>query len=72
MGEWMYRSTYSAPVGGVGFTSRQLYTQGKSPGAHWIGCMLGPRVGFERYGEDSNSDPSAVQSVAIPTALSRF
>jgi hypothetical protein len=55
----------STLVGGEWSASRlDRFTSGeRAPGTHWIGGWVGPRAGLDE--RDSNSDPSAVQSVTI-------
>jgi len=31
----------------VSFTPQPLYPHGKSPGRHWIGDCVGPRIGLD-------------------------
>jgi hypothetical protein len=73
MGEWMYRSTYPwrILVWGEGSVSNSGHFnfRGRNLGAQFIGGWASPRTcvdDLERSPyQDSNSDPSAVQPIAI-------
>jgi hypothetical protein len=50
----------------VSFTLLPLYSQGKHPGTHWIGSLVGPRAGLDDMEERkslhySDSNPIEVQ-----------
>jgi hypothetical protein len=41
----------------VSFTARPLYPQERTPGTHWIGGWVGPRVDLDTGGGEKNSQP---------------